>query len=101
MRPTSDVEGSAWWSLTQQMYQPIVMSRSAVAPVFLASDVSSAARRYPDVNTLPVLPALPALPAPPALPALPAPMIRLLAVDIDGTLLDSRGRLPDPHRDAL
>ena len=28
-------------------------------------------------------------------------MIRLLAVDIDGTLLDSRGRLPDPHRDAL
>jgi len=28
-------------------------------------------------------------------------MIRLLAVDIDGTLLDSRGRLPDVHRDAL
>jgi len=28
-------------------------------------------------------------------------MIRLLAIDIDGTLLDSRGRLPDPHRDAL
>ena len=28
-------------------------------------------------------------------------MIRLLAVDIDGTLLDSRGRLPDLHRDAL
>jgi len=28
-------------------------------------------------------------------------MIRLLAVDIDGTLLDSRGRLPDAHRDAL
>jgi 5-amino-6-(5-phospho-D-ribitylamino)uracil phosphatase len=28
-------------------------------------------------------------------------MIRLLAVDIDGTLLDSRGRLPEPHRDAL
>jgi Cof subfamily protein (haloacid dehalogenase superfamily) len=28
-------------------------------------------------------------------------MIRLLAVDIDGTLLDSRGRLPDTHRDAL
>jgi len=28
-------------------------------------------------------------------------MIRLLAVDIDGTLLDSRGRLPDSHRDAL
>jgi Cof subfamily protein (haloacid dehalogenase superfamily) len=27
--------------------------------------------------------------------------IRLLAVDIDGTLLDSRGRLPDAHRDAL
>ena len=25
----------------------------------------------------------------------------LLAVDIDGTLLDSRGRLPDAHRDAL
>ena len=28
-------------------------------------------------------------------------MIRLLAVDIDGTLLDSRSRLPDAHRDAL
>jgi Cof subfamily protein (haloacid dehalogenase superfamily) len=28
-------------------------------------------------------------------------MIRLLAVDIDGTLLDSRGRLPDAHREAL
>jgi Cof subfamily protein (haloacid dehalogenase superfamily) len=27
--------------------------------------------------------------------------IRLLAIDIDGTLLDSRGRLPDSHRDAL
>ena len=27
--------------------------------------------------------------------------IRLLAVDIDGTLLDSRGRLPAAHRDAL
>jgi len=28
-------------------------------------------------------------------------MIRLLAIDIDGTLLDSRGLLPDVHRDAL
>ena len=28
-------------------------------------------------------------------------MIRLLAIDIDGTLLDSRGRLPAVHRDAL
>jgi Cof subfamily protein (haloacid dehalogenase superfamily) len=28
-------------------------------------------------------------------------MIRLLAVDIDGTLLDSRGRLPGAHRQAL
>jgi 5-amino-6-(5-phospho-D-ribitylamino)uracil phosphatase len=28
-------------------------------------------------------------------------MIRLLAIDIDGTLLDSRARLPDSHRDAL
>jgi Cof subfamily protein (haloacid dehalogenase superfamily) len=28
-------------------------------------------------------------------------VIRLLAVDIDGTLLDSRGRLPEAHRDAL
>jgi len=28
-------------------------------------------------------------------------MIRLLAIDIDGTLLDSRGRLPDAHREAL
>jgi hypothetical protein len=28
-------------------------------------------------------------------------MIRLLAIDIDGTLLDSRGRLPQAHRDAL
>jgi hypothetical protein len=28
-------------------------------------------------------------------------MIRLLAIDIDGTLLDSRGQLPDSHRDAL
>jgi hypothetical protein len=26
---------------------------------------------------------------------------RLLAIDIDGTLLDSRGRVPDAHRDAL
>jgi Cof subfamily protein (haloacid dehalogenase superfamily) len=31
----------------------------------------------------------------------PLAMIRLLAVDIDGTLLDSRGRIPDSHRDAL
>jgi Cof subfamily protein (haloacid dehalogenase superfamily) len=28
-------------------------------------------------------------------------MIRLLAIDVDGTLLDSRGRLPDAHHDAL
>ncbi|HJZ77563.1 MAG TPA: HAD-IIB family hydrolase [Vicinamibacterales bacterium] len=28
-------------------------------------------------------------------------MIRLIAIDIDGTLLDSRGRLPDAHRDAV
>jgi Cof subfamily protein (haloacid dehalogenase superfamily) len=28
-------------------------------------------------------------------------MIRLLAVDIDGTLLDSRGHVPPAHRDAL
>ena len=28
-------------------------------------------------------------------------MIRLLAIDIDGTLLDSRGRLPDAHKEAL
>jgi Cof subfamily protein (haloacid dehalogenase superfamily) len=28
-------------------------------------------------------------------------VIRLLAIDIDGTLLDSRGRLPDDHRQAL
>ena len=28
-------------------------------------------------------------------------MIRLLAIDIDGTLLDGRGRLPDAHRDAV
>jgi Cof subfamily protein (haloacid dehalogenase superfamily) len=28
-------------------------------------------------------------------------VIRLLAIDIDGTLLDSRGRLPGAHRDAL
>ena len=28
-------------------------------------------------------------------------MIRLLAIDIDGTLLDGRGRLPDAHRDAI
>jgi len=28
-------------------------------------------------------------------------MIHLLAIDIDGTLLDSRGRLPDAHRDAV
>src|SRR5437660_3437741 len=28
-------------------------------------------------------------------------MIRFLAIDIDGTLLDSRGRLPDAHRDAV
>jgi Cof subfamily protein (haloacid dehalogenase superfamily) len=28
-------------------------------------------------------------------------LIRLLAIDVDGTLLDSRGRLPDAHREAL
>jgi Cof subfamily protein (haloacid dehalogenase superfamily) len=28
-------------------------------------------------------------------------VIRLLAIDIDGTLLDGRGQLPDAHRDAL
>ena len=28
-------------------------------------------------------------------------MIRLLAIDIDGTLLDGQSRLPDAHRDAL
>jgi Cof subfamily protein (haloacid dehalogenase superfamily) len=28
-------------------------------------------------------------------------LIKLLAIDIDGTLLDSRGQLPDVHRDAL
>ena len=28
-------------------------------------------------------------------------MIRVLAIDIDGTLLDSRARLPEAHRDAL
>jgi HAD superfamily hydrolase (TIGR01484 family) len=28
-------------------------------------------------------------------------MIRLLAIDIDGTLLDSGGRVPEAHRDAL
>jgi 5-amino-6-(5-phospho-D-ribitylamino)uracil phosphatase len=28
-------------------------------------------------------------------------MIRLIAIDIDGTLLDSRGALPDAHRDAI
>jgi Cof subfamily protein (haloacid dehalogenase superfamily) len=28
-------------------------------------------------------------------------MIRLLAIDIDGTLLDGRGQLPDAHRDAI
>jgi Cof subfamily protein (haloacid dehalogenase superfamily) len=28
-------------------------------------------------------------------------LIKLLAIDIDGTLLDSRGQLPDAHRDAL
>jgi len=28
-------------------------------------------------------------------------VIRLLAIDIDGTLLDSRGRIPDSHRRAL
>jgi multidrug efflux pump subunit AcrB len=28
-------------------------------------------------------------------------MIRLLAIDIDGTLLDSHGQLPDANRDAL
>ena len=28
-------------------------------------------------------------------------MIRLLAIDIDGTLLDSRSHLPDAHRDAI
>lgn len=28
-------------------------------------------------------------------------MIRLLAIDIDGTLLNSRGQVPDAHRDAI
>src|SRR4051812_37961874 len=37
----------------------------------------------------------------PAPPAPAVPVIRLLAIDIDGTLLDSRGRLPDDHRQAL
>src|SRR5262249_18561315 len=36
-----------------------------------------------------------------ALPAPPASVIRFLAVDIDGTLLNSRGQLPGAHRDAL
>src|SRR5437867_11052941 len=59
---------------------------------------------FPALPALPALRALPALPARPACPALPAHtdrMIRLLAVDIDGTLLDTRGRVPDAHRDAL
>src|SRR4051794_29483004 len=51
--------------------------------------------------TRPSRPALPAPPAHPALPAPPRPVIRLLAIDIDGTLLDSRGRLPEDHRGAL
>src|ERR1044071_8356487 len=62
-------------------------------------------RTGPTMDPAPELPrserrahALPALPAHPALPAL---MIRLLAIDIDGTLLDSRGRLPQAHREAL
>ena len=41
------------------------------------------------------------MPQSPVPPAPPAPTIRLLAIDIDGTLLDSRGRLPAAHRDAL
>jgi Cof subfamily protein (haloacid dehalogenase superfamily) len=41
------------------------------------------------------------MPRSPVPPAPPAPAIRLLAIDIDGTLLDSRGRLPPAHRDAL
>src|SRR4051812_3101606 len=49
----------------------------------------------------PSRPPLPAPPAHPALPAPPRPVIRLLAIDIDGTLLDSRGRLPEDHRGAL
>src|SRR3989442_15575450 len=28
-------------------------------------------------------------------------MIRLIGVDVDGTLLDSRGRMPDENRDAI
>jgi hypothetical protein len=31
----------------------------------------------------------------------PRPVIRLFAIDIDGTLLDTRGLLPDAHRDAI
>ena len=34
-------------------------------------------------------------------PPLPADTIRLIAVDIDGTLLDSRGDLPDANRLAI
>ena len=47
------------------------------------------------------MPQPPVPPVPPVPPAPPASVIRLLAVDIDGTLLDSRGRLPDAHREAL
>src|SRR5712671_1226867 len=50
---------------------------------------------------MPQPPAPPAPPASPGPPSLPASVIRLLAIDIDGTLLDSRGRLPDAHREAL
>jgi hydroxymethylpyrimidine pyrophosphatase-like HAD family hydrolase len=28
-------------------------------------------------------------------------MIRLIALDIDGTLLDSEGRIPDANREAI
>jgi len=28
-------------------------------------------------------------------------MIRLIGIDVDGTLLDSEGRLPDENRDAI
>src|SRR5262245_25378141 len=35
------------------------------------------------------------------IPHRPSPMIRLIAIDIDGTLLDGRGRVPDAHREAI
>src|SRR5437016_5224976 len=69
---------------------------------------------HPDsLRSLPPYLATPLLPSPHPLPLRPAPAtpfharmepiarVRLIALDIDGTLLDSRWQLPEPNRTAI